>query len=86
MYALLSNILDLARMESGGEPPVNVECYMLRLFAHAVACFCVLLGVVMQSLKLVKLLATCKQQARSFSFFPFLTKTDHCHGHHLEMK
>ena len=35
----------------------NVGCYMLRLYAHIVACCCMLLGVVVQSLKLVKLLA-----------------------------
>ena len=33
---------------------------MLRPFAHPVACCCVLLGVVVQSLKPVKLLASCK--------------------------
>ena len=33
-----------------------VGCYMLRPFAHPVACCCVLLGVVAQSLKPVKLL------------------------------
>ena len=41
-----------------------VECYMLRPLAHSVACCCnvvaMLLGVVAQSLKLVKLLAVCK--------------------------
>ena len=36
-----------------------VGCYMLRLFAHPVACFCVLLRNVAQSLKPVKRLATC---------------------------
>ena len=36
-------------------------CYMLRPFAHPVACCCVLLGVVAQSLKPVKRLATCKR-------------------------
>ena len=34
---------------------------MLRLFAHPVACYSVLLGVVAQSLKLVKLLSSCKR-------------------------
>ena len=34
-----------------------VGCDMLRLYAHIVACCCMLLGVVVQSLKLVKLLA-----------------------------
>ena len=34
---------------------------MLRPFAHPVACCCVLLGVVAQSLNPVKLLAKCKQ-------------------------
>ena len=38
-----------------------VVCYMLRPFAHPVACCCVLLGVVAQSLNPVKLLAKCKQ-------------------------
>ena len=36
-------------------------CYMLRPFAHPVACCCVLLGVVALSLKPVKLLAMCKR-------------------------
>ena len=40
--------------------PDIVECYMLRPLAHPVACCCKLLGVVVQSLKLVKLLAMCK--------------------------
>ena len=35
--------------------------FTLRLFAHPVACGCVLLGVVAQSLKQVKLFATFKQ-------------------------
>ena len=35
-----------------------VGCYFLRPFAHPFACCCVLLGVVAQSLKLVKLWAT----------------------------
>ena len=34
-----------------------VGCYMLRLFAHPVVCCCVLLGVVTQRLKPVKVLA-----------------------------
>ena len=38
-----------------------VGCYMLRPFAHPVACCCVLLGVVAQSLKPVKLLAASKR-------------------------
>ena len=44
-----------------------VGCYMLCPFAHPVACCCVLLGVVAQSLKPVKLLATCNrtQQLRT---------------------
>ena len=41
--------------------PNAVGCYMLRPFAHSVACCCVLLGVVAQSLKPVKRLATCKR-------------------------
>ena len=41
--------------------PNAVGCYMLRPFAHPVACCCVLLGVVAQSLKQVKRLATCKR-------------------------
>ena len=41
---------------------IRPGCYMLRPFAHIVACCCVLLGgVVAQSLKPVKLLATCKR-------------------------
>ena len=38
-----------------------VGCYMSRPFAHPVACCRVLLGVVAQSLKAVKLKATCKR-------------------------
>ena len=38
-----------------------VGCFMLRPFAHPVACCCVLLDVVAQSLKPVKLLAPCKR-------------------------
>ena len=41
--------------------PIVVGCYRLRPFAHPVACYCVLLGVVGQSLKPVKLKATCKR-------------------------
>ena len=37
-----------------------VGCYMLHPFAHPVACCCVLLGVVAQSLKPFKLLSTWK--------------------------
>ena len=37
--------------------PNIVGCYMLYPFAYPVACCCVLLGVVMQSLKSVKLLS-----------------------------
>ena len=44
--------------------PNIVECYMLCPLAHPVACCCnvvaMLLGVVAQSLKLVKPLAVCK--------------------------
>ena len=38
-----------------------VGCYMLRPFAQPVACCRVLLSVVAQSLKPVKLKATCKR-------------------------
>ena len=41
--------------------PNIVGCYMLRLFALPVTSCCVLLGVVAQSLKPVKLLAMCKR-------------------------
>ena len=41
--------------------PNIVGCYMLCPFAHPVACCSVLLGVVVQSLKPVKLLATRKR-------------------------
>ena len=41
-------------------------CYMLRPFAHPVACCCVLLGVVAQSLKPVKLFS---QQLPTFLLF-----------------
>ena len=36
-------------------------CYMVRPFAHPVSCCCMLLGVAAESLKPVKLLATCKR-------------------------
>ena len=42
------------------KPPSIVGCYMLRPFAHPVACVaccCMLLGVVAQSVKPVKLLS-----------------------------
>ena len=54
--ALLSN----SSLDPGANGRNIVGCYMLRLFAHRVACCCVLLRVVAQSLKPVKLLATCK--------------------------
>ena len=38
-----------------------VGCYMLRPFAHPAACCYVLFGVVVQSLKPVKRLTTCKR-------------------------
>ena len=44
----------------GQQIPNIVGCYMLRPYAHLVACSCVLLGVVVHSLKLVKFLATLK--------------------------
>ena len=37
-----------------------VGCYMSRPFANSVSCCCCLLGVVEQSLKPAKVLATCK--------------------------
>ena len=37
-----------------------VGCYMLRPFAHIVACCCLLLEVVAQSLKTIKRLAAAK--------------------------
>ena len=54
--ALLSN----SSLNPGANGRNIVGCYVLRLSAHPVACCCVLLGVVAQSLKPVKLLATCK--------------------------
>ena len=39
----------------------KIGFYTLRPFAHSVACFCVSLGVVAQTLKLVKVLAMCKR-------------------------
>ena len=52
----------------GMKPRANgrniVGCYMLRPFAHPVACCCVLLGVVSQSLKPV----TYAPTARNISF------------------
>ena len=53
---LLSN----SSLNPGANGRNIVGCYMLRLSAHPVACCCVLLGVVAQSFKPVKLLATCK--------------------------
>ena len=53
---LLSN----SSLNPGANGRNIVGCYMLRLSAHPVACCCVLLGVVAQSLKPVKLLATYK--------------------------
>ena len=41
--------------------PNIVACYMLHLFAHPVACCWMLLRVVAESLKPVKLLAPCKR-------------------------
>ena len=38
--------------------PNIVECHTLRPYAHPVACYCVLFGVVAQSLKPIKLLGT----------------------------
>ena len=43
-----------------------IGCYILRPFAHSVACCCVLLGVVVQSLTTVKLLS---QQLSKFLLF-----------------
>ena len=51
---------NLGRNIVGKQLP-TLLCYMLRPFAHPVACCCVLLGVVAQSLNSVKLLAKCKQ-------------------------
>ena len=45
----------------GQQLPTFFGCYTLRPLAHPAACCCVLLGVVAQSLKPIKLLATCKQ-------------------------
>ena len=39
----------------------SVGCYMLRPVAHPIACCWVLLGIVAQTLKPVKLLASCKR-------------------------
>ena len=44
--------------------PTTCTCYMLRLFAHPVASYCMLLGVVVQSLKPVK-----HQKFSTFLFF-----------------
>ena len=70
---------------------IIVGCYILRSFAHPVACCCVLLGVVAQSLKLVKLLS---QQLPTFLLFrdrrsvasatlldPIAQLFQHCWGH-----
>ena len=37
------------------------RCYTLCPFAHPAACCCMLLGVVLQNLKPIKLSATCKR-------------------------
>ena len=42
-------------------PTLIVECHTLRPFAHPIACCSVLSGVAAQSLKPLKLLATCKR-------------------------
>ena len=44
----------------GQQLPTFFGRYTLRPFAHPAACCCVLLGVVAQSLKPIKFLATCK--------------------------
>ena len=46
----------------------NVVCYKLRPFAQPVACCCVLLRVVAQSLKAVKLLVTYKLTKSKVTF------------------
>ena len=46
--------------------PNIVKCHILRLFTHLVACCCMSLGVVVQSLKLVKRLS---QQLLTFLLF-----------------
>ena len=40
---------------ANGRNIVGSRCYMLRPFAHPVACYCMLLGVAAQCLKPVKL-------------------------------
>ena len=67
-----------------GQPttPNIVGCYMLRQFAHPVACCYVLLGVVAQSLKPVKLLATFKRTQH----LPAPLRVVASHGLHIAMK
>ena len=55
-----------------------VGCHMLRPFAHPVACCWMLLRVVAQSLKPVKLFS---QQLPTVSFDPFAQLFQHCWGH-----
>jgi len=50
--------------------PNIVGCYMLRPFAHPVACCWMLLRVVAQSLKPVKLFAPCKRTQRCWLTTP----------------
>ena len=57
LLAAFTWVLDIKPRANGHN---IVGCYMLPPFAHPVTCCCVLLGVVPQSLKPVKLLAACK--------------------------
>ena len=55
---------NLGRNIVGKQPPTLLYvtcCVRLHTLLHVVACCCLLLGVVVQSLNPVKLLATCKQ-------------------------
>ena len=78
---------------------LNVTCCVhLHTLLNVVACFCVVgscyakfeTSQTFSYLQTAKKLPTCWELSRpfahGFSFFPFLTKTHHFHGHHLEMK
>ena len=59
-YFALRLTLNMDRVKPPGNGRNIAGCYMVRPFAHPVSCCCMLLGVAAESLKPVKLLATCK--------------------------
>ena len=60
-YFALRLTLNMDRVKPPGNGRNIAGCYMVRPFAHPVSCCCMLLGVAAESLKPVKLLATCKR-------------------------